>query len=286
MTALHPARGLFALVLLAALSGPLPLIAQQPTQPSAAPADPGEARKPRPVRKDRVFVWDLQGTWISKPYMDKLQATRSARLAARQTPALVIKVEKEGRSYPILATNFQNAVLHFLLDIEPAGKPNNYRMVTAAEDGAVSSSEVTYVPFRGQRNTDGKFDALAIADPHFAKRKFTDFVRLPDTLEQFINRSTIAGKYSDQAGREYEFSEAGDAILPDRRFAYDIALDPRIASCDVLESHPERAPDSKEKIGFAWKGKQLQLLNLKRIGKDRWSCEPKPFAVLTPKAVG
>ena len=218
--------------------------------------------------------------------MEKLQATRSPHLAARQSPALVIKVEKDGNSYPILTTDFQNAVLYFLLDIEPGGKPDNYRMVTAPEDRAVSSSEVTYVPFRGQRNAAGKFDALSIADPHFAKRKFKPFVRLPDTLEQFVNRSVIAGKYSDEAGRAYEFSEAGEAILPDRKFPYDISLDPRVANCDVLESHPERAPDSKEKIGFAWKGKQLQLLNLKPTGKERWRCEPKPFAVLTPQAAG
>jgi hypothetical protein len=273
-------------ILITMLGTPGCVLAQQSQQPSTAPSNQSAGQKPRPLRKDRVFVWDIQGTWISKPYMEKLQATRSPNAAGQQTPPLVIKVEKEGGSYPILTTNFQKAVLRYLLDIEPLAKPNNYRMVTAEEDRAVSSAEVTYIPFRGQRNAAGKFDALSIADLYFAKRKFVPFVRLPDALEQFVNRLVIAGKYRDESGRTYEFTEAGEAILPDRKFIYDIALDPRAANCDLLESHPERAPDGKEKIGFAWKGRELQLFNLKETNKGRWSCERKPMAVLTPQAAG
>ena len=253
------------------------------TAPSAEPAHDGAKPQQRPIRKDRVFVWDMQGTWISKAYLDRLKASRSPHAAARRTPALVIKVDKQDKSYPILITNFQNAVLNFLLEVEPGGKPDTYRMVTAADDAVVSSTEATYIYFRGTRNVQGKFDALSIADPHFAKRKFLPFVRLSDSLDTVVNRLTIAGKYIDAAGQAYEFTETGEAILPERKFAYEVSLDPRAANCELLQSHPEREAGGQNRVGFAWAGAKLQLFNVKSVKKDRFACEAKPFAVLTPQ---
>ena len=278
-------RVLCALFVFFALDSAAPARAQDKPATAASAAAAQGAAKPqqRPIRKDRVFVWDLQGTWISKAYLDRLKAWRSPHSAARQTPALVIKVDKQDKSYPILITNFQNAVLNFLLEVEPGGKPDTYRMVTAADDGVVSSTEATYIYFRGTRNAQGKFDALSIADPHFAKRKFLPFVRLPDSLDTVVNRLTVAGKYADAEGRSYELTEAGDAILPDRKFAYEVSLDPRAANCDVLQSHPEREAGGQNRVGFAWAGTKLQLFNVKSVKKDRFACESKPFAVLTPQ---
>lgn len=246
-----------------------------------APADPKDGTKP--IRADRVFVSDLQGTWISQPYLEKLKATRAPHAAARQTPALVVKVQKEERTYPILVTNFQKAVLKFLLDVEPDVKPGSYRMVTAPEDGVVNSSDVIYIYFRGKRNADGKFDSLSIADPYFAKRKFLTFTRLPDALEIVVNRLVIAGRYTDEQGRNYEFTEGGDAILPERKFAYEASLDPRTAACELLLSHREREPQGQERLGFAWKGGKLQLFDVKSAKKDRYTCDARPFAILTPQ---
>jgi len=140
---------------------------------------------------------------------------------------------------------------------------------------------VTYIVFRGAKNEHGKFDNLSIADPFFAKRKFLTFVRLPETLESYVNRAVIAGKYRDREGRSYEFTEAGDAVLPDRSFPYEVALDAKVGNCDLLHSHRERAPEGKERLGFAWKGADLQLYKTKLLSEDRYACEPKPFAILT-----
>ena len=275
-------RVLCALFVVFALDSAAPATAQD--KPGTAPsAGAAQGAAQRPIHKERVFVWDLQGTWISKAYLDRLKASRSPHAAARQTPALVIKVDKQDKSYPILITNFQNAVLNFLLEVEPGGKPDTYRMVTAVDDGVVSSTDATYIYFRGTRNVQGKFDALSIADPHFAKRKFLPFVRLPDSLDTVVNRLTVAGKYTDAEGRAYEFTEGGDAILPERKFAYEVSLDPRAANCELLQSHPEREAGGQNRVGFAWAGTKLQLFNVKSVKKDRFACEAKPFAVLTPQ---
>jgi hypothetical protein len=270
----------FALLVSLAFAAFAPAHAQD--HPSADNPQEGAKSLPHPLRKDRVFVWDLQGTWISKAYMDRLKVSRSPHATARRTPALMVKIDKQERSFPILVTNFQDAALQYLIEVEPDVKPNFYRMVAAAEDGVVNASDVTYIYFSGVRNADGKFDTLSIADPHFAKRKFHPFVRLPEPLDAVVNRMAIAGKYTDAQGRGYEFTEEGDAILPERRFVYEVSLDPRSADCEILQSHREREAQGQNRLGFAWAGGQLQLFNVKNVKKDRYACEGKPFAVLTP----
>jgi hypothetical protein len=273
-------RVFFALAISFAFGAFAPAHAQD--QPAADNPQEGAKPQSRPLRKGRVFVWDLQGTWISKAYLDRLQASRSPHATARRAPALVIKVDKQDRSFPILVTNFQDATLQFLIEVEPGVKPDSYRMVAAKQDGVVNASDVTYIYFSGVRNADGKFDTLSIADPHFAKRKFHPFVRLPDSLDAVVNRLAIAGKYVDAQGRSYEFTVDGDAILPERRFVYEVSLDPRSAECEMLQSHREREPQGQNRLGFAWGHGQLQLFNVKNVKKDRYACEGKPFAVLTP----
>jgi hypothetical protein len=257
-------------------------VAQQPD--SVPPGgDQNQTRPPRPIPKGRVFVWDVEGTWISKAYLEQLQATRSPHAAGTRTPPLVIKVQREERSYPMLITDFHNVVMQFLIEVEPNKKPGAYRLVVAPEDGAVSAADVTYIPFTGEKNNQGKFEQLIIAEPFLAKRKKITFVRLPEALETQINRVVIAGKYQDQEGRSYEFTQAGEAVLPDRSFPYELALDVKAGSCDLMHSHRERAPEGKERLGFAWKGGDLQLFNIKALQQDRYACEAKPFLILTPQ---
>src|SRR6478609_5503106 len=122
-------------ILLAALSSTVLVWAQQPTAP-----EQNQARPARPIPKNRVFVWDVEGTWISQAYLQQLQSTRSPRSAGTRTPPLVIRVQREERSYPIIITDFHKAATQFLIEIEPNGKPGDYRMVLAPEDGAVSSA--------------------------------------------------------------------------------------------------------------------------------------------------
>ena len=61
------------------------------------------------------------------------------------------------------------------------------------------------------------------------------------------------------------------------------ALDVKAGNCDLVHSHRERAPEGKERLGFAWKGGLLQLFNIKALKQDRYACETKPFLTLTPQ---
>jgi hypothetical protein len=270
-------RTIVATLLLAAAAA----LAQD--KPAEAPADPEQAAKPKPKPRhpDRVYLKDLEGTWVSRDYIERLRVVRSPHLTARRATGIAIEIQKEGSSYSILITNFQRAVLNAIIDVQPDEKAGSYRLVLAKEDRpGIPASETTLLYFRGERSADGTFTSLSIAEPNFARRRYLTYLRLTDPLDVFVNRAVLAGRYQDEEGKVYEFTEGGDATLPDRSFAYEISLDPASAACELIQDHRERNPEGKERIGFEWKGAQLHLYNVSGR-KPPYKCDSKPFAILT-----
>ena len=273
----HPWLAAVLALVVASFFGALAAAQEQPADPEARAQQP----KPSPRYKDRVYMKDLQGTWIARDYLERLRNLRAPHATARQATGIAIKIQQEGRGYTIIFTNFQKAIQNYVIDIQPDVKPGSYRLAVAKEDrSGISASELTYVYFRGERDANGVFQTLSIAEPNFAKKRFLTYLRLNEPLETFVNRAVLAGKYRDAEGQNYEFTDAGEAILPDRTFQYEISLDPSRASCELITSHAERDPAGKERIGFAWKGAALQLYEV--TGKNPpFKCRSSPFAVLT-----
>ena len=254
--------------------------AQQPDTTKPTAAEKAKAKAER--QKNRVYVKDIEGLWLPRDYMDALRVTRAPHAAARKAPPILINIQKEGQGYPIMRTDFSKAVLQRVLDIEPDGKAGSYRIAVADDDTrAVPVDEVTYIPFRGEKGVQGRFDSLAIAEPTFAKRRFRDFLRISDGLAVYVNRAVIAGKYVDEQGRAYEFGEAGEATFPDAKFEYEVSLAAEGATCEYLETPDDKAPGGRKRYGFAWKGDKLQLFNAAGTEPKNVRCEKKPFAVLT-----
>jgi hypothetical protein len=272
-------RTLLATLCLAAATA---LAQDNPAEPPVAP-EQAVKPKPKPRYPDRVYLKDLEGTWVSRDYVERLRVARAPHATARQATGIAIKIQKEGSSYSILITDFQRAVLNAIIDVQPDVKPGSYRLVLAKEDRpGISSSETTFLYFRGERSANGSFTSLLIAEPNFAKRRYLTYVRLTDPLDTFVNRAVLAGRYQDAEGKVYEFTESGEATLPDRSFAYEISLDPASATCELIQSHRERSPGGKERIGFEWKAAELRLYNVSG-SKRPYKCDSKPFAVLTPQ---
>lgn len=249
--------------------------------PLGAQAQSDSATPKRAPRPDRVFIKDLEGVWINQSYLSALQATRSPRQAAAKSSPIVMQIKRDKSAYPILTTNFREAVLDFVVDVEPDVKPGSWRLVTAKTDSMVNSSDVTYTYFTGKRVQGGKFQKLEVREPHFAKSKRTAMANLGEPLEGFINRLTVAGKYKDGAGAAYEFTQDGEARLPDHKFAYEVLLYVGDTDCDLLASHHEKDPEGRELIGFHFKGDKLMLHKASKLSKNRWRCESQPFATLT-----
>lgn len=248
----------------------------------------GAVRQPPSARnRNRVFVKDVAGLWVASDWLVAVEASRAPHAAAKKASPLVINIQQEGRSWPILRTDFSRAVLERVIEIEPTERADAWRLVTAKDDrGAVSSLEATYIPFSGNRAASGRFDTITFTEPSFAKRRPRAFVRLDGGLEARVNRAVIAGRYRDEQGRDWSFSEAGELSGPDGKAGYELSLAAGGAGCDFFETPDDQAPGGKRRTGYAWKSGRLSLFATTGDNPSRLRCESKPFAVLAPEAGG
>ncbi len=260
----------------------------------AALAIPAAAQTPPPaqtlpVRKDRVFLKDVEGIWINEAYLSVLAALKSPHAAAKKAAPLVIAIRREGRGYPIVVTDFNRASLQAVLDVEPDGKPGAYRLVVGADDKPMSSNEVKYIRFEAAKNAQGTFDRLRFAEPDFMKGKWADYVPITGELSPQLNRIVIAGKYRDEKGRPWGFSESGEATWPEQKFNYELSLNDPGANCDYLQSESSakgvddnRSLVDKKRYGYGWKAGKLSIFAARLAGK-KVVCDDRPIAVLTPQ---
>lgn len=233
-------------------------------------------------RSERVFLQELEGMWVNEAYGRALAKSRMPHAVARRTPPVVIAIKREGRSYPIVITNFDKVSVLAVLDVEPDNKPGSYRLVLGPDDRPVSSSAVKYLWFRGARNAQGKFDKLSMAETFFMKGRMADFVNVGTELGPFVNRAVISGRYTDERGAAWEFSDAGEARWPDQTFHFELSLNDRRADCEYLEAEDLDAPDGKKRYGYAWKANKLQIFPAKMVSK-RVHCSARPLATLSPQ---
>ena len=231
-------------------------------------------------KQDRVYMRDIEGIWVNQAYAEALKQSKMPHAVAKKTEPVVIAIRREGRSFPMVITNFDRAAVQAALDVEPDKKPGSYRVVMAPDDQPISSEKVKFLWFRGTRNAAGKFDRLEMAEIFFKKGKWAEYVRVGDTIGPFVNGAVIAGRYTDEQGKTWEFSDAGEAYWPEQTFHYELSLNDRRANCEYLEGEDLKAADGIRRIGFAWKGERLELFDAQLV-KKRVRCESKPFAVLT-----
>lgn len=238
-----------------------------------------QEKTPAPVRKERIYVRDLEGVWVNNAYLKELAATKSPHAAARKAPPVVIAIKREGPSYPVVVTNFDKATLRVVLDLEPFGKPNAFRLVLGAENRPTSSTDVTYLPFEGVKSPQGKFEMLKFSEKGFMKGKSADYTRIAGEISPHVNRAVLAGKYADEKGRAWTFAESGEAVWPDQKINYEISLNDPAASCEYSQ-YEDATSGEKKRFGFAWKAGKLQILAAKLVDK-KVRCDAKPIAVLT-----
>ena len=240
------------------------------------------AQNPSPPSRDRVFLRDVEGIWINEQYLKALTALRAPHAAAKKTPPVVIAIKREGRAFPIVVTDFNKASVQTVLDVEPDAKPGSYRLVVGAGDRPMTSEEVKYVYFQGNRNAQGKFDRLRFAEIFLMKGKWADYILLPGEISPYLNRLVLAGRYKDEKGRGWEFSESGEARWPDQKFVYELSLNDPGAGCEYLQTEDVKEGASNKRFGYAWKDGKLSIHPARMVNK-KVRCDSRPLAVLTPQ---
>ena len=246
-----------------AFAGAVPAMAQNKTQ------------------ADRVFIHDLEGIWMNDAYIEALRKTRMPHKAAKMAKPVVIAIKREGTVYPYLATDFEKAAFMFVLDLEPDLKPDSYRLVLAKKNQPTSSSEAKYIWFKGQRDADRKFRKLAFKELFIMNGKWANYEHVGMELGPVVNGIVLAGRYQGEDGREWSFTEQGQANFPDKNFYYELSLNDKKAGCEYIEAEDVTSADGKSYYGYAWNAGKLQLFRAE-VKKDRVRCEAKPFAELTP----
>jgi hypothetical protein len=270
---------------LALSAGMVPVhAADTPAMPGAPTAEGAKGPKasPRPIRKDRVFLKDIEGLWIARDYVEALRAVRMPLAAARKAKPLAINIRKDRNKFTVLRTDFGRAILLDIVDIEPGPKPGEFRLVAAPDaSGPVNSADVTYLPARAKAG-EGRFDSMDFSDPSFSKKRSRNMVRLDEGLGALVNGIVIAGSYVDAKGQSYAFTPKGEATMPDGAFSYELALAPVAGQCELIESVAESESAPRKRVGFDWKGGRLHLFEVTGDGKSGLRCAKEPFAVLTP----
>ena len=233
------------------------------------------------ARRDRVYIQDLEGIWMDAAYVEALRKLRMPHQVAKKQVPMVIAIKREGRVFPYVATNFDKVAFMVVLALEPDVKPDSYRLVLGKKNEPTSSADVEYVWFKGQRNADREFRNLAFKEPLIMKGKWANFEHVGMELGPVVNGIVLAGRYKDKGGREWSFTEQGQATFPDKTFYYELSLNDKQAGCEYLEAEDMTAPDGKSFYGYAWNAGKLQLFRAE-VKKDRVHCEARPFAELTP----
>jgi hypothetical protein len=198
------------------------------------------------------------------------------------SPTDATAIKREGRAFPIVVTDFNKASVQTVLDIEPDAKPGSYRLVVGAGDRPMTSEEVKYVYFQGTKNAQGKFDRLRFAEIFLMKGRWADYTLLPGEISPYLNRLVLAGRYQDEQGRGWEFSESGEARWPDQKFVYDLSLNDPGAGCEYLQTEDIKEGAGNKRFGYAWKNGKLSIYPARMVNK-KVRCDAKPLAVLTPQ---
>ncbi len=247
-----------------------PVTAPSAAKPSALP--PAVTKSGRP----RVWVRELAGSWVSAAFLDALRAGKPLGEAVRAAPMVAIGVHRVEAGYHVVVTDFRKRVEQGVVDVQPDGKPGHFRLALGPDQALVSLDQMSFIAFEGARGAEGRFSQLRVREPYVLKRPL-ELRHLDESLDVLVNRAVIAGGYNDAQGKRFDFSDAGQATLPDGAFAYRVAAGAK--GCDLLLAVGEEG-EAKARFGFAASKGELRLYGLTATKGGKQTCEAQPQWVL------
>ena len=223
----------------------------------------------------RFQVADFTGEWVVKDYIEEVRRTREPHQAwSPELWALSFSVVKAGpqAKYDFNATTLNEGGLSGTISrLEPAERSDVLRLVIAGQED--------YLLLRIESGDKHPVETVRVED---SRGSSALFVRLPTTLEQYVNRLVIAGRYRDVSGEEYSFDEAGEARWPGKTFHYEVSLNPIEAGCEYIEHDDPNGVGGRKRYGYRWNEEELDLFDINYVGTKRCNicCDAKPFAAL------
>lgn len=219
-----------------------------------------------------IGIQQLEGHWVRKKYVDSLLATRS-------------QFAEEPESVSISAPNmllewadYHEDYWEKIVRIEQSDQ-GPVLIVAPPETEPSASTRYSRIPISVTKDNVGAIVAIEFLDKSLVRHAEEVFVSLDEALQEHANKALLTGRYRDQKGNLYAFSDEGVATWPNRSFHYELPLDPMQADCDYIRTDAAKNPAIDPFYGFKWNGNRLDLFKI--LPGELIVCEPKPFASLT-----
>jgi len=288
--ALAGIAGILCLALAVAVAVPLK---EKPTAGTARPLEQTQLAQrgtARTLSVNGLTLDDLTGEWLNKQYYEALLATRSPKRSIMGIcyTSMTFTKALSGNTYRWLRTlNFHEGLWFFISALESTGESGEYRPLFAGYQESGTNTENDQLIMGESVPSDEiewRFTELYGDKNHLS----IPFVRIPGGLDNFANRTVIAGRYTDEKNRVYEFTEDGTAVWPDTTFSYKIQIDTMFSQCDnffVGKTFTEQKGTGFFRYGFSWGKNRLYLFRIhNEVNGPNMLCSSEPFAILTPIA--
>src|SRR5262245_37706127 len=144
----------------------------------------------RPTPDPTVKISDLTGEWVVKNYIQEVERTRTPHEVWSSKPwALKLSIRDDSNGgYEFNSSTMHESVLEgTVLRLEPTPSPNEFRMLIAEQADH-------YVIFQIDSGEKRPIESMRAKD---VMGNSELFVRLPGTLDEYVNRLVIAGHYRD-----------------------------------------------------------------------------------------
>jgi hypothetical protein len=208
----------------------------------------------KPSATEQGFQLQL-GDYLSVDYIDVLRQTRS----------------------PITACEKSDFRQYIRLGYSATDKQFYFRAMGNFHEGieGITTDLSLNIVIDHLAETPARLKALSRSEFAIAVDGKMHSYRYVGSLKQFIAKNTIAGKYKDNEGNLYTFTEEGLATFPDRSFQYEVATD-LIFGFDQFFEMPQRQDGTK--YGFKVVNNELQLFKI--VGEFTDEPESIPFITL------
>ncbi|MBN1292034.1 MAG: hypothetical protein JXB48_09375 [Candidatus Latescibacteria bacterium] len=236
---------------------------------------------------EEITLYDLQGDWLNKEYYETLAATKSPRKAVQgieYTNFAIVPDQENHRWLQIF--NFHEGLWFTITGLQPNIEPDIYRILfhDKQEAGHATQNDRFYVQPGKPVNTIEWLFATNYGKT--AEEHRVTFIHAEPDLQRLVNRTVLAGIYSDQNGRLFVFGENGVAQWPDTTFTYKVGLDYIFAECDYFYFLDEQNGNiGTEWYAFEWQGNKLYIYttHFSKEVSELIERDEKPLYVLNPK---
>ena len=211
---------------------------------------------------------DIDGFWVAEKYLTTLTNSKNPFTGSPESIAINTTDKK------INWTNFHEGYWRNINEYWLDNNDSYFLKVSEPE-----SSNVEYEVARF--SIDG--EALVFHEGRIVQQLNERFVKIPFELPKYANKLILSGKYKDEAGKFYEFTDESKAIWPKSVFNYELVLDSTESDCTYIDTDLKDAAGERKRIGYKWESEILHIFEIVEVDNAPISCAKQPYLKLVKR---